>query len=82
MNARTYVVRDRMTGQDFRALRILDTAGNFIGYWSIELLAQPLYFGIEFEGQRQDDIDAHEARQEQAAHDKKRRRLRGDDEHG
>lgn len=80
MNARTYIVRDRLTAQEFRALRILDAAGNFVGYWTIELLAKPLYFGIEFEGDRQDAIDDYEERRIQADRDRKRRRLGRTDE--
>ena len=75
MNARTYVVRDAMTKQDYRALRILDTSGHFVGYWAIELLAKPLYLGVEFESDRQDTIEAYEEQQLQNARDAKRRRL-------
>lgn len=82
MNARTYVVRDAVTKQDFRALRILDGGGHFVGYWTIELLAKPLYFGVEFEGDRQDSIEEYEAQQLQDARDAKRKRLGRPDDLG
>ena len=75
MNARTYIVRDRITDQDYRALRVFDGAGHFIGYWAIEPLPETLDFGADFEREQQDAIHDYEARQQQEARDAKRRKL-------
>jgi hypothetical protein len=56
MNARTYIVRDRTTRQEYRALRIQDHSGHFVGYWAIELMPSPLDLGSRFEGDREDAI--------------------------
>ncbi len=80
MNARTYIVRNATDRQEYRALRVHDQSNQFVGYWAIELMPQPLYYGVGFEGDRQDAIDDYNAAQEQKYRDAKRRKLRGSDD--
>lgn len=74
LNARTYIVRDADTHQEYRALRILDASGHFLGYWAIELMPEPLDLGVRFEDDRQADIADHSAAQRQKERDARRRR--------
>jgi hypothetical protein len=73
MNTRTYIVRDRTTRQEYRALRILDHGQQFVGYWAIELMPAPLDLGSRFEGDREDSIDDFRQSEQQKARDLYRR---------
>lgn len=74
MNARTYIVRDRATRQEFRALRVQDQSGHFIGYWAVEVMPQAFDFGVRFEGDRQDSIEDYETQLRQHRMDVSRKR--------
>lgn len=70
---RTYIVRDRTTRQEYRALRVSD-GPHFVGYWAVELLPTPLDLGTRFEGDREDAIIDYTDAQEQKRRDTKRAR--------
>lgn len=74
MNTRTYVVRNSVDRQEYRAIRVLDPAGNLIGYYAVEALPAPLDLGVRFEGDRQDSIDDYTERKRQEYRDARRRR--------
>ena len=82
MNARTYVVRDRQTSQDYKALRILNPAHEVVGYWAIELLPTPLDFGVDFDADHADAVTQCEEERQQIDRDRKRRRLGRPDDLG
>lgn len=74
MNARTYLVRNAADRQEYRALRVYDQSNQFVGYWAIEVMPAPLYYGVTFEGDRQDSIDEYTEAQEQKRRDAQRRK--------
>ncbi len=74
MNARTYIVRDANTRQEYRAIRVLDSAGHLYGYWAVELMPEPLNLGVRFEGDRQDSLEDYNAALEQKDRDARRAR--------
>lgn len=73
-NARTYIVRHADDRQEYRALRITDGGGHFLGYWAIEILPPALDLGDRFEGDRLDAIEDYTKAQTQTARDRARKR--------